>query len=389
MGEKPLGCGRRWVTLYFFAKQTTRLSLPKKSIYMPLVAHNDLPTFSRLQQLGQDVLTLERARRQDIRELHIGLLNMMPDAALTATEQQFIRLVGGCNQIAQFYVYPFSIPALNRGSKAEEHIGQYYSRFDELTDQGLDALIITGANVSNPSLDQESFWDPLIDIVRWAEQNVTSILCSCLATHALVKYRHGINRKRLPRKQWGVYEHRISQPEHPLMKDINTRFDAPHSRYNEVTKSQLEQEGLLVLAESPEAGVHLAVSPDQFRIIYFQGHPEYHANSLLKEYKREVFRFRNGERDYEPRYPEHYFPGEAVAIAETFMKASEQALASGGEVPEFPEDDLTTYVANTWGDTGKAIVNNWLGLVYQLTNLDRKLQFMPGIDPDDPLQLNS
>ena len=52
---------------------------------MPLVAHNDLPTFSRLQEGGQEVLTLRRAQQQDIRELHIGLLNMMPDAALTAT----------------------------------------------------------------------------------------------------------------------------------------------------------------------------------------------------------------------------------------------------------------------------------------------------------------
>ncbi len=134
---------------------------------MPLVAHNELPTFSRLQQNGQEVLTPERARKQDIRELHIGFLNMMPDAALTATEQQFIRLVGGSNQIAQFYVYPFSLPELHRGAKAEEHINQYYFQFGELTDQGLDALIITGANVANPSLDQEAFWEPLGCSDRW------------------------------------------------------------------------------------------------------------------------------------------------------------------------------------------------------------------------------
>ena len=356
---------------------------------MPLVAHNELPTFSRLQEHGQEVLTLERAQTQDIRELHIGLLNMMPDAALTATEQQFIRLVGGCNQIAQFYVYPFSIPELHRGAEAEEHIRQYYSHFDELADQGLDALIITGANVANPSLDQEAFWEPLIEVVRWAEDNVASILCSCLATHALVKHRHGIERHRLPKKQWGVYQHRINQPAHPLMKDINTRFDAPHSRYNEITRSQLEQAGLVVLAESPEAGVHLAVSPDQFRIVYFQGHPEYHANSLLKEYKREVFRYRKGEREAAPRCPENYFSDEATEIAAQFMNQSEAAMASGDELPDFPEEKLEPHVANTWGDTGKAIVNNWLGLVYQLTNFDRKLQFMPGIDPDDPLQLRS
>ena len=355
---------------------------------MPLVAHNGLPTFQRLRDHGQEVLSRERAEQQDIRELHIGLLNMMPDAALSATEQQFIRLVGSSNQIAQFYVYPFSIKELNRSGSAEEHIKQYYFPFGDLTAQGLDALIITGANVTGPSLDQEAFWDPLMDVVRWAETNVASILCSCLATHALVKHHHGIDRRPLPQKQWGVYSHHISEPDHPLMRDINTRFDAPHSRWNEITRAQLEGAGLTVLAESVEAGVHLAVSPDQFRTVYFQGHPEYHAVSLLKEYKREVNRFINGELDSPPPYPEHYFSDEAIEIAESHIAACQAAMKNSDEIPEFPEGALETHVHNTWNDTGKAMVNNWLGLVYQLTNRDRKLQFMPGVDPDDPLQIS-
>jgi homoserine O-succinyltransferase len=352
---------------------------------MPLVAHNGLPAFELLRERGQEVLTLERARHQDIRELHIGFLNMMPDAALSATEQQFIRLVGSCNQIAQFYVYPFSLAELNRSAAAMEHIRQYYFSFDELQARGLDALIITGANVANPSLDQEAFWKPLIDIVSWAEKNVASILCSCLATHALVKHHYGIDRIRLPQKRWGVYSHHISEPHHPLMRDINTRFDAPHSRYNEITREQLEKAGLTVLAESEEAGVHLAVSPDQFHNVYFQGHPEYHAVSLLKEYKREVIRFINGELESPPPYPEHYFPDEAIAIAANFIVKLEDAMKRGDEIPEFPEDELAAYADNTWIDTGKALVNNWLGLVYQTTNRDRKLQYMPGVDPEDPL----
>ena len=51
------------------------------------------------------------------------------------------------------------------------------------------------------------------------------------------------------------------------------------------------------------------------------------------------------------------------------------------------EADVDGLLDNTWGDTAKAIVNNWLGLVYGVTNLDRKQQFMPGVDPDDPLSL--
>ena len=117
---------------------------------MPLVAHTPLPSFDRLKQRGQEVLTLDRAETQDIRELHIGLLNMMPDAALQITERQFLRLVGNCNQIAQFYVHVFSVPGLTRSRQSESYIDRFYTTFERIQRDGLDALIITGANVVNP-----------------------------------------------------------------------------------------------------------------------------------------------------------------------------------------------------------------------------------------------
>ncbi len=356
---------------------------------MPLVEHSKLPTFSKLREQGEQVLTIERAAHQDIRELHIGLLNMMPDAALSATEEQFIRLVGNCNQIAQFYVYPFTLQELSRDEKAARHIGRYYSSFEELQALGLDALIITGANVANPSLAEEPFWGPLVDIINWARENVASTLCSCLATHALVKHLYGIERQRLPDKQWGVYSHRVTHHDHPLTRGINTRFYAPHSRWNEITREQCELAGLGVLASSKKAGIHLAVSRDQFSIIYFQGHPEYDSNSLLKEYKREVFRFLGGELTSPPAYPENYFSKAAREIARLFIDQAIDAQQTNQPSPDFPEDALRHLVDNTWGDTGKAIVNNWLGLVYQVTNLDRHKRFMDDVDPDDPLNLRS
>jgi homoserine O-succinyltransferase len=51
------------------------------------------------------------------------------------------------------------------------------------------------------------------------------------------------------------------------------------------------------------------------------------------------------------------------------------------------EEAIEAMLDNTWGDTAKALVNNWLGLVYQVTNLDRRKQFMEEVDPDDPLQI--
>jgi homoserine O-succinyltransferase len=356
---------------------------------MPLVEHLPLPTFSRLREQGHEVLSLNRALSQDIRELHIGFLNMMPDAALEATERQFIRLVGNCNRIAQFYVYPFSLPGLERSAATQAYIGQYYCDFARLREQGLDGLIITGANVANPDLEQEPFWEPLLEVVRWSEHNVASTLCSCLATHALLKHRHAIDRRPLPSKRWGVYSHRILQPEHPLLRDINTRFDAPHSRYNDISRSQLERAGLTVLAESEKGGVHMAVSPDGFRVLYFQGHPEYDSNSLLKEYKREVLRFIRGETDSAPPHPEGYFSAEAAAIADRYFEQLAAADAGGDLPPDLLESQLDGLLDNTWGDTAKAIFNNWLGLIYRVTNLDRTQQFMPGVDPEDPLGLKS
>ncbi|HLF29860.1 MAG TPA: homoserine O-succinyltransferase [Xanthomonadales bacterium] len=356
---------------------------------MPLVEHLKLPTFSRLREQGHEVLSLDRAVQQDIRELHIGFLNMMPDAALEATERQFIRLVGNCNRIAQFYVYPFSLPGLQRSAETQAFIDEFYCDFRQLKQQGLDALIITGANVANPDLRQEAFWQPLMEVVRWGETNVASILCSCLATHALLKYRHNIDRQPLPAKRWGIYSHRIVHPGHPLLRDINTRFDAPHSRYNEISRAQLEAAGLAVLAESVEGGVHMAVSPDLFRVVYFQGHPEYDANSLLKEYKREVLRFLRGELVNLPPYPQHYFSAEAAAIVDRFVNVAAAALSRGEPPPDLLEHEVEPLLDNTWGDTAKAMFNNWLGLVYSLTNLDRRKQYMPGVSPDDPLGLKT
>ncbi|NOT11720.1 MAG: homoserine O-succinyltransferase [Methylococcaceae bacterium] len=352
---------------------------------MPLVAHTDLPTFQRLREEGEEILAADRACQQDIREMHIGLLNMMPDAALEATERQFFRLVGACNQIAQFHVHPFTIEGLKRSPEAQAHIDKHYESFDKIKLDGLDALIISGANVTHPHLQEEDFWHPLTEVFSWAKENVTSVLCSCLATHAVIQYCYGIERTRLPAKRWGVYPHKLTERTHPLVAEINTRFDVPHSRFNEIFQSDMESCGLKVLASSKEAGAHLAVSPDGFRIVFFQGHPEYDDISLLKEYKREVFRFYNGEANEYPPFPENYFNASVQEIFSDYEVQVRLAKQTDQTLNYFPENRVLEHIDNTWRDTAKAVFNNWLGKVYQITNQDRRLPFMDGIDPNNPL----
>lgn len=354
---------------------------------MPLVAHTELPTFERLRHEGQNVLTPERASHQEIRELHIGLLNMMPDAALEATERQFFRLVGEANPICQFYVHPFTLSELPRGGKGQVHIDTYYESFEQIKRDGLDALIITGANVSHPNLSEEPFWEPLTAVIDWAYANVTSVLCSCLATHAVLESQHSQKRTHMGGKLWGVYSHRVMVPHHPLVNDINTRFDVPHSRYNQITRGQFEAAGLQVLVESEQAGVHLAVSADGIRVVYFQGHPEYDTVSLMKEYKREVLLYVAGKRKDYPPVPEGYFTLRNQAIFNEYQERVERARAGDAPLPEFPEDLVLETLDNTWHDTAEAVIGNWIGLVYQVTHQDRAIPFMDGLDPEDPLGL--
>jgi homoserine O-succinyltransferase/O-acetyltransferase len=347
---------------------------------MPLVAHNELPSFARLKEEGVTVLSSERASSQVIRELHVGLLNMMPDAALEATERQFFRLVGESNPIAQFYVHPFTIPALPRGGAGQAHVDRYYESFEQIRQQGLDALIITGANVTHADLSEEPFWHPLIEVIDWAWDNVTSTLCSCLATHAVMQFRYGQKRIKQAKKIWGVFEHRVIDKRHPLVGDVNTRFNVPHSRWNDVSRAQFETAGLHVLVESETAGVHLAVSRDGLRTVFFQGHPEYDTISLLKEYKRDQLLAAQGKLLHYPPFPEDYFDSFTRALLQEYA-----AKLRAGTAGAYPEQLLVPHLDNTWHDTAEAVVGNWIGCVYQVTHSDRKRPFMDGVNPHDPL----
>ena len=189
----------------------------------------------------------------------------------------------------------------------------------------------------------------------------------------------------MPEKRWGVFSHKLVNRTHPLIAEINTRFDVPHSRFNEIYQSDMERCGLHVLVASKEAGVHLAVSPDGFRILFFQGHPEYDDISLLKEYKREVLRFYSDEITSYPPFPEHYFDETVQQIFNAYEEHVKISKATGAVLEDFPETLVLDHIDNTWNDTAKAVFNNWLGKIYQLTHKDRRLPFMAGIDPNNPL----
>lgn len=68
-----------------------------------------------------------------------------------------------------------------------------------------------------------------------------------------------------------------------------------------------------------------------------------------------------------------------------YLALAERARPGGVPLPAFPEAEVVPFLDNTWAYTARTIFDNWLGLVYQLTNLDRRLPFKAGIDPHRPL----
>jgi homoserine O-succinyltransferase len=86
-----------------------------------------------------------------------------------------------------------------------------------------------------------------------------------------------------------------------LLRGFDEYFHAPHSRYTEVRREDIEKTGKLeILAESEEAGVYI-VSALNGRQIFVTGHSEYDPLTLKNEYDRDV------DKGLEPKPPKNYF----------------------------------------------------------------------------------
>ena len=90
---------------------------------MPLVAYSELPAFETLRLEGVEVTTPELAAQSNLSDLRIGLLNLMPDAALRATDRQFIRLVSASG-IASMIAWAARVGVIESRSPSSSSAGQ-------------------------------------------------------------------------------------------------------------------------------------------------------------------------------------------------------------------------------------------------------------------------
>ena len=297
---------------------------------MPVKIPSTLPARQVLEGENVFVMGEERAETQDIRPMRVVILNLMPTKV--ATETQLVRLLGNTAlQVDVTLLHTATHVARNTDA---DHLLQHYATFDKVADEKFDGLIVTGAPVEQLEFEEVDYWPELERIFDWAETAVCSTFNICWGAQAALYHRYGVPKHPLQRKMFGVFEHRTLAPTERLMRGFDDVFSAPHSRYTETRRADLEKVAdVAILAESPEAGIYIACSQDR-RHFFVTGHSEYDPLTLRTEYQRDKGL------------------GLAVGVPRNY----------------FPDDDPSRPPLVRWRGHASLLYANWLNYyVYQVT----------------------
>ena len=300
---------------------------------MPVIIPNGLPAAEKLQE--ENIFTMKegRAITQDIRPLEIAIVNLMPTKI--ATETQLARALS--NTPLQVNLTLVRMESHQSQHVSGDHMESFYTTLEDIKTKRFDGMILTGAPVEFFDFEEVDYWDELTELLDYSKKNVYSRMFICWGAQAGMYYNHGINKKILDKKVFGVYEQKVVRPHNPLMRGFDEVFYAPHSRNTEVPREEiLKHLELRILAESDEVGVHI-VSTENGREIYVMGHHEYDKDTLAQEYFRDV------NKGIDIDIPVNYFK----------------------------DDDPTKKPVMRWRGPGSLLFSNWLNYyVYQSTPYD-------------------
>lgn len=300
---------------------------------MPIKIMSDLPSREILERENVFVMDEGRAEHQDIRPIRIGILNLMP--LKEETELQLLRSLA--NTPLQVDVTFLTVSSHESKNTSMSHLNHFYQTMDEIWDENLDGLIITGAPVETMEYEEVDYWTEVCDIMEWSKTHVTSTLHLCWGAQAALYYHYGIPKYMLDEKMFGIFEHQVKNRKVPLVRGFDDRFMAPHSRHSGIRKEDIEKvKDITILAESEKAGVFLAIA-NEGRKIFVMGHPEYDRYTLDEEYKRDL------QKGMDIAMPENYYP----------------------------DNDINAKPLLQWRSHGNMLYANWLNYyVYQQTPYD-------------------
>ena len=300
---------------------------------MPIKTQSDLPAKEILENENIFVMDEYRALHQNIRPLHICILNLMP--VKQDTELQLLRALSNTPlQVDVTFLNMKSHISLNTSAN---HLNKFYVSFDDIKHRKFDGLIITGAPVEHMEYEEVDYWEELVEVMEWSKTNVTSTFHICWGAQAGLYYHFGLQKRLLPEKVFGVFEHKVMNRKIPIVRGFDDYFMAPHSRHTEVAAEDIHNcKELTVLAESEEVGVYLVMAGEG-KQFFVMGHSEYDRMTLRDEYFRDVNK------------------GLDIAVPKNY----------------FPNDDPSQRPRLQWRSHSNNLYSNWLNYyVYQITPYD-------------------
>jgi homoserine O-succinyltransferase len=287
-----------------------------RGVVVPICVKEGLPAIEILANENIFIMSENRAKHQDIRELRILIVNLMP--TVISTETQLLRLLS--NTSLQINVEFLKISHRSIKNSILEHLHEFYLSFDEIKENNYDGMIVTGAPVEKDTFENVEYWNDLCQLMDWAQNHVYSALYICWGAQAALYHRFGLSKAELKEKVSGVYPHTVNNPRHPIVRGFDDVFFAPHSRYTSISKDDvLKIAELELLAESEEAGVYL-ISDKSSRQLYVTGHCEFDRLTLKSEYARDFILGMN------PRVPQNYDLKSEATISDQTNWSSHAAL---------------------------------------------------------------
>jgi homoserine O-succinyltransferase/O-acetyltransferase len=291
------------------------------------------------------------------RSITIGLINNMPDSALEATERQFVSLLHAAAAGIEIRLVRYMLPEVPRQAAALHYLNTSYTSVEGMWDQHLDGLIVTGREPLTPNLRDEPYWNAFARVVDWAQANTYSTVWSCLAAHAAVLHLDDIPRVRRADKLCGILECDRTI-DHTLTQGAPLRLRLPHSRWNGLREDDLNVCGYRVLTRCADGEIDTFMKQQGSLFVFFQGHPEYEADTLLREYRRDVGRYFKGEAAQYPSMPLNYF----ASGTKSALHGLEKQLASRNEkvFEEISRMLSEATITDCWRSSAVGFYKNWL-----------------------------
>lgn len=271
---------------------------------MPIKIQSDLPACSILEKENIFVMTEKRAMTQDIRPLKIAIVNLMPTKEVTET--QLLRLLG--NTPLQIEISLVKMENHVSKNTGEDYLDKFYIPSSDLFKKKFDGMIITGAPVERMDFDKVDYWDELCAIMDYARENVFSTLYICWGAFAGLNHHYNIPKYPLEKKLSGIFMNEQLTENDPLLRGFDDTFPIPQSRHSTIKKEDiLANDDLIILANSPEAGVTIVKSKSN-REIFMTGHLEYDTSTLSEEYWRDT------NKGLKVPLPKNYYPNNNVNL---------------------------------------------------------------------------